>query len=249
MGFSNSPLVSYTRISKYYSRRTHTIDRITPHCVVGQWTAKKIADYFATTTRKSKPSCNYGVGTDGKISLCVPESCRANTSNSSVNDNRAVTIECASDTTHPYAFNEKAFTALVDLCVDICKRNGKNKLLWFGDKNKSLNYSPKPNEMVLTVHRWFAAKACPGDWLMQRMNILAMTVTDRLNRPTWKDNKVEDDEVVDKTKVLFNGKEVEVTRIIKDGVNYVKLRDFDDVLGLCDVDYDVDKKLPIIKSK
>lgn len=248
MGYSNSPLISYTKLSPNHSgRRTHTIDRITPHCIVGQWSVETAGNFFAK--KSSKASCNYAIGKDGKIALIVPEEKRAWTSSSSVNDNRAVTIECASDTTHPYAFTQKCFTSLVDLCTDICKRNGKTKLLWFADKNKALNYSPRPNEMVLTVHRWFKNKACPGDWLMQRMNILAMTVTDRLNRPTWKDNKVEDDEVVDKIKVLFNGKEVEVTRIIKDGVNYVKLRDFDDVLGLCDVDYDVDKKLPIIKSK
>ena len=136
------------------------------------------------------------------------------------------------------------------MCVDICERNGKKKLLWIPNRTKAIVYSPKPDEMVLTVHRWFASKACPGEWLMQRMNILADTVTQRLNKPKVEPKKkVEDDEVVDKTKVLFNGKEFEVTRIMKDGVNYVKLRDLDDVLGIVDVDYDNDKKLPIIKSK
>lgn len=252
---SNSPLAKYKRLSKKYSsgrtynHKTYQIDRITPHCIVGQWTGKQAADYFATTSRNA--SCNYAIGKNGDIALVVEEKNRSWCSSSGANDVRAVTIECASDTVHPYAFTQKCFTALVDLCVDICERNGKKKLLWIPNRTKAIVYSPKPDEMVLTVHRWFASKACPGDWLMQRMNILADTVTQRLNKPKVepKKEKVEDDEVVDKTKVLFNGKEFEVTRIMKDGVNYVKLRDFDDVLGIVDVDYDNDKKLPIIKSK
>lgn len=35
-------------------------------------------------------------------------------------------------------------------------------MIWFGDKNKTLNYSPKSDEMILTVHRWFANKFCLG---------------------------------------------------------------------------------------
>ena len=64
--------------------------------------------------------------------------------------------------------------------MDICKRNGKKKLLWFGDKDKTLNYSPKADEMVLTVHRWFANKSCPGNWMYARMGDLAEKVTAQL---------------------------------------------------------------------
>ena len=78
------------------------------------------------------------------------------------NDQRAITIECASDTTEPYAFRDVVYQTLIKLCIDICKRNGKNKLIWFGDKDNTLNYSPKSGEMILTVHRWFANKSCPG---------------------------------------------------------------------------------------
>jgi hypothetical protein len=77
--------------------------------------------------------------------------------------------------------NSKVYNTLVRLCVDICRRNGKTKLLWFNDRGKSLNYTPEPDEMVLTVHRWFAQKACPGDWLYSRLGKLAKTVTDELN--------------------------------------------------------------------
>lgn len=249
---SNSSLVSYTRIAKHYAKGrkfkgvSYSVDRITPHCIVGLWTAKQCADYFATTDRSSSP--NYGIGKNGDVSLCVDERNRSFCSSSGYNDARAITIECASDTKHPYAFPSATYNSLVDLCTDICKRYGKKKLIWFGDKMKTLEYNPKKDEMVLTVHRWFASKACPGDWLMARMGNLATDVTKRLN-PVTPEPKKEDDEVIDKTKVLFNGKEVEVTRIIKDGVNFVKLRDLDSVLGLCKVDYDSGKKMPIINTK
>ena len=69
---------------------------------------------------------------------------------------------------------------LVELCTDICKRNGKTKLLWLADKAKTLNYTPKSDEMVLTVHRWFANKSCPGNWMYARMGDLASKVTSAL---------------------------------------------------------------------
>jgi hypothetical protein len=103
---------------------------------------------------------------------------------SNANDQRAVTIECASDTTEPYAFKDVVYQKLIALCVDICKRNGKKKLLWLGDKDKTLNYSPKSDEMVLTVHRWFANKSCPGNWMYARMGDLASKVTAQLGGST-----------------------------------------------------------------
>lgn len=203
---SNSPLVSYTKLSPNHSgQRTHSIDRITPHCVVGQLSAESICGCFTSTSRQA--SCNYGIGTDGKIALCVEEKNRSWCSSSNANDQRAVTIECASDLKEPYAMNDKVYASLVNLCVDICKRNGKKKLLWLGDKNKTLNYSPKSDEMVLTVHRWFWNKSCPGNWLYSRLGNLAAEVTKRLGgtssttpstpaketlyrvRKTWADSK------------------------------------------------------------
>ena len=179
MAYTNSSLVKYTSLSPNHSgQRTHSIDRITPHCVVGQLTAEGICACFP---KGREASCNYGIGKDGKVALCVEEKNRSWCSSSAENDQRAVTIECASDSTAPYAFNTAVYNALIELCVDICKRNGKNKLLWLGDKNKTLNYAPKSGEMVLTVHRWFANKSCPGDWMYSRMGDLATTVTKRLS--------------------------------------------------------------------
>lgn len=176
---SNSSLVVYTKLSPNHSgQRTHSIDRITPHCVVGQLTAERICDCFPAGR---DASCNYGIGSDGRISLCVEEKNRSWCSSSNANDQRAVTIECSSDTTAPYAMTNAVYAALIDLCTDICKRNGKSKLLWFGDKNKTLAYEPKADEMIITVHRWFANKSCPGDWLYNRLGDLAAKVTSRLN--------------------------------------------------------------------
>ena len=179
MGYTNSSLVSYTKLSPNHSgQRTHIIDRITPHCVVGQLSCESICGCFASPSRQA--SCNYGIGKDGRISLCVEEKNRSWCSSANANDQRAVTIECASDMSEPFAMNSAVYDSLVKLCTDICKRNGKKKLLWLGDKTKTLNYAPKADEMVLTVHRWFANKSCPGNWLYARLGNLAAKVTANL---------------------------------------------------------------------
>jgi hypothetical protein len=72
------------------------------------------------------------------------------------------------------------YQSLINLCIDICKRNGKTKLLWLADKQKTLAYQPAADEMVLSCHRWFAAKSCPGDWLYERLGDLAEKVTKAL---------------------------------------------------------------------
>ena len=176
---SNSKLVNYTKLSPNHSgARTHSIDRITPHCVVGQCSVETLGNIFMNANREA--SCNYGIGADGRVLLCVDEGNRSWCSSSNSNDQRAVTIECASETYHPYEMNSNVYNSLVKLCVDICKRNGKKKLLWFNDKNKALNYSPKSDEMLITVHRWFDNKACPGEWLYNRLGDLAKRVTEKL---------------------------------------------------------------------
>ena len=176
MGYTNSSMVSYTKLSPNHSgQRTHSIDRITPHCVVGQCSVETLGNIFLPASRQA--SSNYGIGVDGRVGMYVEEKNRSWCSSSNANDQRAVTIECASDTKSPYAFKDAVYQTLIKLCVDICKRNGKKKLLWLGDKTKTLNYSPKADEMVLTVHRWFANKSCPGDWLYARLGDLASKVT------------------------------------------------------------------------
>lgn len=172
-------MVVYTKLSPNHSgQRTHAIDRITPHCVVGQCTAEGLGEWFEKTSTQA--SSNYGIDKDGRVGMYVEEKNRSWCSSSNANDQRAITIECASDTMEPYAFRDIVYKRLIELCIDICKRNGKNKLIWFGDKDKTLNYSPKSGEMILTVHRWFANKSCPGNWMYARMGDLAEKVTKAL---------------------------------------------------------------------
>lgn len=199
-GYSNSKLISVKKLSPNNSgKRNHKIDRISPHCVVGQMTAEALGNWFAQTSAKA--SSNYGIGKDGKIGLYVEESNRSWCTSSSANDNRAVTIECASDTTDPYRMNDEVYQSLIKLCADICQRNGKNKLIWIPDKTKALAYEPKDNEMLITVHRWFANKSCPGEWLYSRLGDLANKVNTILQSPTT-DKKEEEDETM--TQEKFN---------------------------------------------
>ena len=179
MAYTNSKMVVHTKLSPNHSgQRTHSIDRISPHCVVGQVTAESLGNLFARASYQA--SSNYGIDKDGRVGLYVEEKNRSWCTSSSANDQRAVTIECASDTSSPYRMNDAVYQTLIKLCVDICRRNGKKKLIWFGDKNKSLNYSPASDEMIITVHRWFANKSCPGDWLYSRLGDLAQKVTAEL---------------------------------------------------------------------
>lgn len=159
MSYTNSSLATYKKLSPNHSgQRTHSIDRISPHCVVGQLSVESLGGIFAKSSYQA--SSNYGIGTDGRIALYVEEKNRSWCTSSNENDQRAVTIECASDTKTPYWMNDKVYSSLIKLCIDICKRNGKKKLIWFNDKNKSLSYKPKSDEMIITVHRWFANKSC-----------------------------------------------------------------------------------------
>jgi len=172
---SNSPLVNYTKISPNKTiPRNHAIDTITIHCVVGQCSVETLGDIFAPTSRQA--SCNYGIGSDGRIGMYCEEKDRSWCSSSSSNDNRAITIEVASDTTHPYTVNDKAYAALLNLVTDICKRNGINQLLWKGDESL-IGQVDKQN---MTVHRWFANKSCPGDYLYNKHGEIAAEINKRL---------------------------------------------------------------------
>ena len=178
---SNSKLVTYTRISPNRTiPRNHTIDRVTVHCTAGHLTASGLGNVFAPPSRRA--SCTYGIAKDGAIALICPESDRSWCSSNAANDHRAITIEVSSEAVHPYKVTDASYKALLNLLTDICKRNGKTKLVWFGDKAKTLAYTPMAGEMVMTVHRWFANKACPGDYLYNMHPQIAAEVNKRLNK-------------------------------------------------------------------
>lgn len=173
---SNSKLISYTKISpNRTSPRNHKIDTVTIHCVVGQCSVETLGNIFAPTSRQA--SCNYGIGADGRIGMYCEEKDRSWCSSNAANDNRAITIEVASDTNHPYAVNAKAYAALIDLLVDICKRNGIPRLVWSTSKADRVNHK---NGCNMTVHRDYANKSCPGEYLYSRHAQIASEVNKRL---------------------------------------------------------------------
>lgn len=175
MAYTNSPLVNYTKISpNKTTNRNHKIDTITIHCVVGQLSVETLGNVFAPASRRA--SSNYGIGSDGRIGMYVEEKDRSWCTSNAANDHRAITIEVASDKKHPYAVNDKAMKALINLIADICKRNGIKKLLWKGDKSL-IGQVTKQN---MTVHRWFAPTACPGDYLYNKHAYIAEEVNKKL---------------------------------------------------------------------
>ena len=172
---SNSSLVKYTKISpNKTSPRDHAIDTITIHCVVGQVSVERLGEIFAPTSKKA--SANYGIGSDGRVGMYVEEKDRSWCSSNADNDNRAITIECASDSKYPYAINDAVYKTLIELCADICKRNNIKELKWKADKSL-IGQVGKQN---MTVHRWFAKKSCPGQYIYERLGQIAEEVNKKL---------------------------------------------------------------------
>ena len=199
MAYTNSKLVNYTRISPNRSvNRNHKIDTVSIHCVVGQCSVETLGSIFASTSKEA--SSNYGIGYDGRIGMYVEEKDRSWCTSSSSNDNRAITIEVASDTYHPYRVKDVAYKSLIKLLVDICKRNGIKKLVWSTNKSERMNHR---NGCNMTVHRDYANKSCPGDYLYNLHGQIAKEVNAQLGsgsssttkktlyrvRKTWKDVK------------------------------------------------------------
>ena len=172
---SNSKLISYTRLSpNCNSPRNNKIDTITIHHMAGNLTVEQCGALFASPAREV--SSNYGIGTDGRIALYVDEANRSWCSSSPANDNRAITIEVANDGGEPnWHVSDKAMASLINLCVDICKRNGIKKLNYTGDTSGNL-----------TMHKWFAATGCPGPYLGSKFPYIAAEVNKRLSGSTEK---------------------------------------------------------------
>ncbi len=182
---SNSSLVNYTRISpNQYGKRNHKIDTVTIHCIVGQCSVETLGSVFASSSREA--SSNYGIGYDGRIGMYVAEDCASWCSSSYSNDQRAVTIEVASDTFEPYKVKDAAYKALIKLLVDICKRNGIKKLVWSTSKNNRVNHL---NGCNMTVHRDYANKSCPGDYLYNLHGQIAKEVNAQLGSLTATESK------------------------------------------------------------
>lgn len=177
MSYTNSKLVTYKKISpNKNSPRNHAIDTITIHCMAGNLSLQGCGSLFQ---RRGGTSSNYGIDTQGNIGLYVEEKDRSWCSSSRSNDNRAITIEVANDSGAPnWHISDKAMKALISLCADICKRNNIKKLIWSTDKNTRVNHL---NGCNMTVHRDYAAKSCPGEYLYQKHSYIAQEVNKILN--------------------------------------------------------------------
>lgn len=180
MAIPDSPLVVYTRWSPNHSgRRTHIVDTITIHCMAGNLSVETCGKIFADPNRKA--SSQYGIGGDGRIAQYVPEAYRSWCTSSNANDQRAITIEVANSAGAPdWPVTDKAFNALIDLLTDICSRHNIKQLLWRGDPELIGNTELQN----MTVHRWFAAKACPGNYLFNRHATIASAVNKRIKEGT-----------------------------------------------------------------
>ena len=170
MSYTNSSLASHTNLSPNCNVRTEKIDTFTPHVVVGHMSMKNLGILFSRSTTQA--SSNYGIDDDGNIAMFVEEKNRSWCSSSSANDQRAITVEIASDAKDPYAITNGAMDGLIKLGADVCKRNGIPKLLWKADKK----LIGKVAQQNITVHRWFYAKACPGNYLYGRLGEVATEV-------------------------------------------------------------------------
>lgn len=183
---SNSSLVSFTKISpNRTSPRKGKIDTITIHCTAGQTGVEALGTLFANPSRKA--SSNYGIGKDGKIGMYCEEKDRCWCSSNAANDNRAICVECSSDSVSPYLVNDAVLESLLDLVTDICKRNGIERLVWGKTKEQRVNHLDGCN---MTIHRDFAAKECPGEYLMEKMPWIAEQVNLRLKKGNGASDKI-----------------------------------------------------------
>ena len=196
---SNSSLATFTQISpNKNSPRNHAIDTITIHCMAGNLTIEQCGALFAKSDRKA--SSNYGVDSKGRIGLYVDERDRSWATSNGANDNRAITIEVANDggAETGWHVSDAAYKALIKLLVDICKRNNIRELKWKADKS----LIGHPDKQNMTVHRWFAAKACPGDYLYALHGQIAANVNSELNK---KSTIIQNEEyIMDTPKIIWD---------------------------------------------
>lgn len=180
MKMSNSPLVQYVKISPNSNNpRNHKIDRITIHHTAGVVSVETLGNIFVPESRQA--SSNYGIGSDGRIAMFVEEKNRSWCSSNSANDNRAVTIEVSNSSTGGnWPISDYVLSRLIELCVDICKRNDIKRLNYTGDTNGNL-----------TMHRWFANTSCPGDYLASKFPYIAEEVNKKLEKIEFNVEKIE----------------------------------------------------------
>lgn len=170
---SNSSLVNHVHLSPNYTAMSNKKNEvIVIHHMAGKLTVEQCGNVFAPSSRKA--SSNYGIDGNGRIGLYVEEKNRSWATSSRAIDSRAITIEVANSVAGGnWPVSDKAMTSLINLCVDICKRNGIPRLNYTGDKSGNLQ-----------MHKWYAATGCPGAYLESKFPYIANEVNKRLNGNT-----------------------------------------------------------------
>lgn len=206
---SKSELVDYVKISPNSTNpRSKKIDSIVIHHMAGNLSVESCGNVFASASRQA--SSNYGIGSDGRVGLYVDEANRSWCSSNREVDQKSITIEVANcETGGEWPVSDKAYAKLIDLCVDICKRNGIQKLNYTGDTSGNL-----------LMHKYFAATQCPGPYLEKRFPDIAAQVNARLG-VSQKENTTEEKPVkVESAKelelpVLSNGSKGDTVKALQ----------------------------------
>ena len=186
--------------------RTKPVRRLTPHHVAGNLSVSSILG-LPNFQAGGSASANYAIDSSGKIGLCVEESSRSWASSSSVNDYQAITCEIANNGGAPdWRMSDEAINSWLKLSVDVCKFYGFNKVNY---KEKPADVATsttasirsnaaeswiatwaKDNEMIITLHNWFSATACPGPYFTRQIPWLVKEMNKRLMDPTWAESFV-----------------------------------------------------------
>lgn len=176
---ADSNLVKYVFWVKNYTPMVNKkIKHITIHHQAGSATPQQLANMFNGSRQASS---NYGIANDGTISQMVKEKDRAWTSGGSPssvtkypnqggqNDAESITIEVANEKFAPeWTISAKAYESLIALCADICTRYGLTPS-YDGTRDKTF-----------TTHQMFAATACPGPYILNKMNDIVQDVAKRM---------------------------------------------------------------------
>lgn len=166
----NSPLIDYVFLSPNANfPRGGEIRKLTIHHMAGNLTLEGLGASFAQRDRRA--SSNYAIDSQGRVALYVEEANQAWTSRSPKNDSQAVTIEVANDEIGgDWHVSDTSYERLLELCADICRRNGIKELCYTGDETGNL-----------TLHSMFySGTECPGPYLKSRMDEIAAEVNRRL---------------------------------------------------------------------
>ena len=206
-----SNLTRVTMISPNKKKRTSDIVGFGVHCMACNATVVSLGNHFSNKSRKA--SSNYGISSDGLIGCYVPEDYRSQCTSNRVVDDHIITIEVANDGREPdWHVSNAALDALVALLEDCCRRNNIPELKWKADKSLVGQY----DKQNMVAHRWFANKACPGDYLYNLHGSIAAEVNRRLNGGVA---PVQQDQMLAALPTIKRGATGEKARLLQQNLN------------------------------